>query len=94
MSGCATPSKAVRTEKPRCPVTARLYPTGLSTSRSDGTAKEESLTTPHRIPRPLIRYIADYINEEIDDTIPDAGDASAGGARYTQIRGSCHTPWH
>jgi|CXWL01.1.fsa_nt_gi hypothetical protein len=46
------------------------------------------MTTPHRIPRPLIRYIADYINEELargneitDDTVADAVDAFAGGAR-------------
>ena len=101
MSGCATPSRAARTEKPRGPVTARLYPTGLSTSCSDVTAKEESMTTPHRIPQPLIRSIADYIDEEIkrnkkitDDTIADAVDAFVGGARYTQISGSCDAPWH
>ena len=59
------------------------------------------MTTPYRIPRPLIHYIADYINEEIergnevtDDTIADAGDAFAGGARYIQISGSCDAPWH
>ena len=56
------------------------------------------MTTPHRIPQPLIRSIADYIDEEIkrgneitDDTI---ADAVAGSARYTQISGSCDAPWH
>jgi hypothetical protein len=46
------------------------------------------MTAPYRIARPLIRYIAYCINEEIkrgneipDDTIADAIDAFAGGAR-------------
>ena len=45
------------------------------------------MTTPYRIPRPLIRSIPDDINKEIergneitDDTIADAVDAFAGGA--------------
>lgn len=42
MSGRAAPSRAARTEQPRCPVTARLYPTGLSTPRSDVKSKRRN----------------------------------------------------